>query len=169
MLQCVAVCCSVLQRWAVCCSACTICNSRLQLQDNLAFLVCTWPVHVWYEWVMSLPTYCNILQHNATHCNTLQHTATHCNCMTNWRSSYAWGESPSDTNESCPCNTLQHTVTHGNTRQHTATRCNTLQHTATHCNCRTNWRVYAWTESPSDTNESCLQRTATHCNILQLH
>ena len=146
-------CCSVSQCVAVCCSV----EQCVAVRVQSAIAGCNFRT-IWHSSYVrgkspsdmneSCPcqrtaTYCNILQHNATHCNTLQHTATHCNCMTNWRSSYAWGESPSDTNESCPCNTLQHTVTHGNTRQHTATRCNTLQHTATHCNCRTNWRVYA--------------------------
>jgi len=116
VLQCIAVCCSVLQ---VCCSVlqyvvvscsviavcCSVCCSVLQ-----CVAVC-----------------CSVLQRVAACCSVLQYVAVCCSVV-----------------QSVAVRVLQH-VTHShssahqrrrywNTLQHTATRCNTLQHTATHCN-----------------------------------
>ena len=57
MLQCVAVCCSVLRHGAVRCSV----------------------LHV--PGVYEYATHCSALHHTATHCTILQHTATHCNTL----------------------------------------------------------------------------------------
>jgi len=91
VLQCVAVCCSVLHQ-----------------------------SHLSRDWQTRLmqhtATHCSTLQHtaihkkltneiDATHCNTLQHTATHCNTQ--------------ETDKRDWCNTLQHTATHCNTLQYT--------------------------------------------------
>jgi len=101
VLQCVAVCCSVLQcvqpykhkymYWFLF-QRCG--GRRVQPVINLRF--------------MNTATHCNTLQHTATHCNTLQRTATP---VINLR--------------------YMNTTTHCTTLQHTATHCNTLQHTAT--------------------------------------
>ena len=56
------------------------------------------------------------------------------------------------------CVGVTHTATtHCKTLQDTATHCNTLQHTATHCN----------TLQYTETHRITLQHTATHRNILQ--
>ena len=103
VLQCVAVCCSVLQ----CCSACSVlqcCSAYRVLQCLSVSASLCLPMELLSTYMISsiVPrtAYCNTLQHTATHCNTLQHTA--------------------------------NTATHYNILQHAATRCDTLQHTATH-------------------------------------
>jgi len=62
--QCVAVCCSVLQCVAVCCS---VLQCVLDMRD-----VTHWVASA-LEWIHA--PHCNTLQHTATHCNTLQHMA----------------------------------------------------------------------------------------------
>ena len=57
MLECVGVCCSVMQTVAV----------------------SWWESLCEFKPMRHAATCCNMLQHAATHCNTLQHTATHCN------------------------------------------------------------------------------------------
>jgi len=57
-LQCVAVCCSVLQAQELAAKGCFTATHCVSLQHTAS--------------------HCNTLQHTATHCNTLQHTATHC-------------------------------------------------------------------------------------------
>ena len=127
------VCCSVLQCVAVCCSVLCVCktqpiplgltfsNAVSKLKgSNVSVATFYWKetFELWalsferafrkwhrkWDWLYKVASE---IQHTATHCNTLRHTATH-------------------------CNTLQHTATHCNTLQRTATHCNTLQHTATH-------------------------------------
>jgi len=111
VLQCVAVCWSVLQCVAVCCSVLQCVEPPQSPRGEPRAARQPFYIH------------CNTLQHtcntHATHCNTLQHTTTtHCN------------------------NTLQHiyyfiySATHMQQTCNThATRCNTLQHTTTtHCN-----------------------------------
>jgi len=166
VLQCVSVCCSVLQ-----CAG--IRQLRIFFLPNFTRSI---EFAIWGQvWRMRClqtlqhtvancntlqhtATHCNTLQHTETHCNTLQHTATHCNTMQH---------------TSTHCNTPQHTVKHSkhcNTRQHTATHCNTLQHTATH---------WCGDEVPNLTHVSLhylymllcrivslLNLTTTHSNIL---
>jgi len=102
VLQCVAVCCSVLQ--------CKHLNSRVA---HMIESCC-----IFEQGSSHLRPHCNTLQHTATHCNTLQHTATHCNTP----------QHTAHTHMNKPCRTshMTHTATHCNTRQHTATHCNTL-------------------------------------------
>ena len=158
------MCCSVLQRVAVCCSvlqcfsnvfACVI-ISRYEFVSFTVFL--SWSrLHVT----------------NATPCNTLQHTATHCNIrVREYRSaavmeSFTCHESNKLQQAASRCNTLQHTATHYTTLQHTATHCNTLQPTKSHdlvsSNDHTRTHIAQHTASHCNT----LQHTATHCNTLQ--
>ena len=129
VLQCVAVCCRMLQYIEVCTSirlSCsvsqqenlfqrvpttvlTISNTtkltyenihQLQLPRPSPIIIGAWPIS---RLVLS---WCNLLVCVATHCNTLQYTATH-------------------------CNTLQHTAIHCNTLQYTATHCITRRHAKT--------------------------------------
>jgi len=65
VLQCVVVCCSVLQCGAVCCIYIFVVMERAKPTALFVLLL----------------LYCNTLQHTATHRNTLQHTATHCNTL----------------------------------------------------------------------------------------
>ena len=64
MLQCVAVCCSVLQ-----CVADT--NNGMS-----AFFLMTY-----CSTLQHTAAHCSTLQHTAAHCSTLQHTATHCSTL----------------------------------------------------------------------------------------
>ena len=128
VLQCVAVCCSVLQCVAVCCSVLqcvAVCCSVL-----LRVAVCCIVLHTSLIrlLVFVCVCVCNTLQHTATHaahCSTLQHTATRCNTLQHAAT------------HAMHCNTLQH-------MQHTAKHCNTLPHTATHCNTH-----YLYTQAPN--------------------
>ena len=99
MLQCVAVCCSLLQ-----CVAASVDVS-----------VATRDVYT--------ATHCNTLHHAASHCNTLQHSATLCNTL-----QYTAKHRNTPQHTATPCNTLQHTATHRITPQHTTTHRNTLQY-----------------------------------------
>jgi len=134
VLQCVAVCCSVLQRWnviqcdwyvAACCSVlqrwkcCVWCRV---LQSRNAFP---------YNWYIAVC--CSMLQYIAVCCSMLQYVAV---CCRDGMHFYATGNS---------CHVLQgpHTAIHSNTLQHTPTHsnnvhlfcvaicCNALQRTAT--------------------------------------
>jgi len=106
VLQCVAVCCSVLQcrnhgtlthmskvsMLLVMCVA--VCCSVLQCVALLCCGVLQY-VAVWCSTEMMAHTYTwarwdyHSLQHTATHCNTLQHTATHCNTAVRLSFTYA--------------------------------------------------------------------------------
>jgi len=140
-VECVAVCCSVLQCVAVCCRlwvrrwnmlhemshsnktlqhTATHCNTEI-VGETVECVAVVEALKRTYQPCTRrrAATHCNTLQHTATHCNTLQHTASHCITLQHI---------------STHCNTL-HEMSHSNkTLQHTATHCNTLQHTATHCN-----------------------------------
>jgi len=88
-LQCVAVCCSVLQ--CVCCSvlqsatlcntlqhSATLCNTLQHTATRMPRIVvapCCSVLQCVCCSVLQSATLCNTLQHTATHCNTLQHTA----------------------------------------------------------------------------------------------
>ena len=89
MLQCVAVCCSVLQRVVASHQGAT----PLQLQH--AATCCNILKHTatCYNTLQHTRTCCNILQHTRTCCNILQHTRTCCNILQHTRT--------------C-CNILQH-------------------------------------------------------------
>ena len=65
------------------------------------------------------------------------------------------------------CNTLPHTATHCKTLQDTATHCKTPQHTATHCNTLQHTVKPCNTLHHTATHCNTLQHTATHCNTLQ--
>jgi len=130
VLQCVAVCCSVLQCVAVCiavhCSVlqcAAVCCSVFQWHVTSSFSHSRcWCRRTQQRTKQKKTTIKTRLMLSlrrkrshitATHCSTLQHTAAHCSTL---------------------LYTLQHTATHRNAWQHTATHCNALQRTATHCN-----------------------------------
>jgi len=69
VLQCVAVCCSVLQPLTVLQHTATTHCNILQTDTRPPLTV------------TSVLQPLTVLQHTATHCNTLQHTATHCNIL----------------------------------------------------------------------------------------
>jgi len=101
-LQCVAVCCSVLQRVAVCCSVLqcvAVCCSVLQCSFHVMARVSyishdmrdSWVkerlIHIWYDISYHRDRdSCHDMQ-RAVCCSVLQHTATHCNTyLLSWRS-----------------------------------------------------------------------------------
>ena len=79
-LQCVAVCCSVLQCVSVCCSV-------LQCVAEIGTRQVTF-ANANFSRLQQSTSHCSTVQHTAAHCNTLQHTATHYN--TPW-ATLAWG------------------------------------------------------------------------------
>ena len=100
MLQCVAVCCSVLLR--VLFTRGSTLSPTIYLSDSV--------------------THCNTLQHIAAACNTLQRSATPCDILLQHTTTHRHTLQNSATR----CNTLlQHAATRSNARQHSATRCNT--------------------------------------------
>ena len=78
-MQCVAVCCSVLQCVAVCRTA----QSQTFYLTSFTTTHCNTLQHAAKHrtTLQHTATHCNTLQHTAAHCNTLQHTATRCNTM----------------------------------------------------------------------------------------
>jgi len=73
VLQCVAVCCSVLQRVAV--------STKLRISPDLTELrispeLTKLPVNL-NSCLVHIETHCSALQHTAARCDTLRHTATH--------------------------------------------------------------------------------------------
>jgi len=173
VLQCVAVCCSVLQS----CVVVSYKTSRLQeFPETIEVLCCSvlqcvavccsvlQCVAVCYCAVYCAAVCCSVLQCVAVCCSVLQCVAVCCRLQRFPESI----EMPFPEREGCMytqvlhhtathCNTLQHTAAHCNTLQHTATHCNTLQHTATHCN----------TLQHTATHCNTLHHTAPHCNTLQ--
>ena len=92
VLQCVAVCCSVLQRVAV--------STKLRISQNLTELQIS-------PELTKLPVNLNAcLVHTATHCSTLQHTTARCDTLRHTATHDFWA---------MPCNILQHTVIQCNT------------------------------------------------------
>ena len=83
-LQCVSVCCSVLQCvfsvFAVCLQCVVVCcSANVEHRGHWK-----WKILVQTDSTLQhAATHCNTLQYTATHCNTLQHTATHCNTLQN--------------------------------------------------------------------------------------
>jgi len=146
VLQCVAVCCSVLQCVAADFRECLVIWIFENAISKILFIIIVFRVC------------CSVLQCVAAdfqECLVIvfwECTAAHCNITTR-------------------CNTLQHTATHCNTLQHTATHCTTLQHTATHCNIRQHTGNTIINKEPlriyTATHCNTLQRTATHCNTLE--
>ena len=117
VLQCVAVCCSVLQGGdAVRRDICVyiyMCICDIYTYTHI-MQICAY-VYIYYTSVKTLHG-CSELC-----CSVLQSVAVCCSELRTLRIS-------------TQRNTLQHTATHCNTLQHTATHCNTLQHTAPHGN-----------------------------------
>jgi len=79
VLQCAAVCCSLLQSVAMCYSVWQCVAVRCSVSAPRSRAVGS-TIRVPEK---GGPTLCNTFQHRdtATHCNTLQHTATHCNTL----------------------------------------------------------------------------------------
>jgi len=122
--RCVAVSCSVLQWFVVCCSVAYKDHFRT-ITNQVTFL--------------KLRNHtCNILQHSAAFCNLMQHTTTCCTTFIIHQVILLKLRCRKQGCLKC-CNTLQRTTTHRNPPEHTATHCNTLQHIAT-----TNFRWWFW-------------------------
>jgi len=175
VLQCVAVCCSVLQ-----CVA-----------EHRTFLVMFPPLHILATLLPGMrcppPVAAQkvdvcvqrlvgsyTLQHTTTHCNTLQHDTVRNIlhpvaaqkvdvCVQRLAGRYTLQHTATH----CNTNAAKHAATHWHTLLHTTTHCcNTLQHTATHCN--TNGaRTRPLALKHTATRCNTLQHTATHCNTLQ--
>jgi len=172
MQQCVAACCSVLQ--------------RVVASHN------PWHIQVlrrlrYKSWNRGLNVRCclmrsqkHTLQHAATRCNMPQHTATYFT----YKSGLESGLLPDEncrTDTATHCNTLQCAATCCNTLQHDTTRCNTMQVTATQCSLLqhiTNWgfnsrccpiRFLLCTLQHTATHCNTLQQTSSHCNKLQMN
>jgi len=129
VVQCVAVCCNVLQcvQWvAVWCSLTS--GSRSSIRAKFLSLAAT---HC--NTLHCTATLCNTLQYSAILCNTLQHAATRCNRKWNHLAA-AVVSGPKCNTLLQHCNTLHCNTPHCNTLQHTATNCNALQSTASHYN-----------------------------------
>ena len=121
------VCCSVVQCGAVCCSVlhcfCTVLHCFWTVLHCAA--LCHSASHcsaVWCSVVQCGAVWCNVMRCAIVCCSMLQRASVHCNTLQHTTSHRI---------------TLHHTVTHCSTPQHTATHCNTLQqtklqHTATH-------------------------------------
>jgi len=77
MVQCVTVCCSVLQCVAVCFHVFEGREKVHRAPARVAATHCNTPQHTATH-CNTLATHHNTLQHTATHCSTLQHTAAHC-------------------------------------------------------------------------------------------
>ena len=153
MLQCVAACCSVLQRVAA------HRNDPNRSHPRVDSVVCCW--------FLRIQPYDEISQKSASHSFSIANWKKNGGKFKSQRYSHPlWQIGGGDEemtkkfksqqlqgilyrlySKLSTCNTLQHIATRCNTLQHTATRCNTLQHAATHCN--------------------TLQHAATRCNTLQ--
>jgi len=190
LLQCVALCCSLLQYVAVCvavfavccsvrahayivatCAPVAVCCSVLQCELQ-SQITCVHHFALRFTDIKLKP------QYTATHCNTLQKKEI---CVQHHKTIVCSHQcNPSPTLH----HTLQHTATHCNTTQRTATHCNTLQHVRARVR-NTSGRVFAntyvtlhtqcnklkhtATHTATHTVPHCntLQHTATHCNTLQ--
>jgi len=152
VLQCSAVCCSVVQCVAVCCSV-------LQCVADIHTHSASWVLHcvadyihtftVCYSVLPCVAVSCSVLQCVVVPCSALQCVAVRCSALqcvtvccrcvavccrhTNTQFILKY-EQP--TRKRCVFyNTKQSTLNATDfCSQHTATHCNTLQHTATHCN-----------------------------------
>jgi len=184
VLQCVAACCSALQRLAASCSVLRCvgaCCSVLQWVDVLKTLAQLYSNYT--KW------HCNTLQHNATQCNTLisnAYKADFCECsradkmrvlqcvavccsvlqfVSKMTMKLTFGTPHRETigwETKGHCNTLQHTATHCNALQHTATCCNTL--------ISNDYKADFCDSSRGDKgrrDKGTLQHIATRCNMLQ--
>ena len=154
LLQCVALCCSVLQRVTTCYSL-SLCAS--------GYCTVLWGVQICCR-VMQCASVCcsvcSVLQCVAVCCSVLQCVAVCCTMLQcvavelSGRGLYTFRGWMIHLFTKCGCgsytfihkNTL-YTATHCNTLQHTATHCNTLQHTFIHkntsyvCGC---WSYIMW-------------------------
>jgi len=168
-LQCVAVCCSVLQcvaachvyPYEVCCSVLqcvAVCCSVSYISEYMTTYAIV-GLNL-FDMKHSSSACCNTLQHAATHCPTLQHTATHCNTP------QPTGETRHNhrPSSSAHCNMLQHAATHCPTLQHTsADRRNVTQSSS--------GSIFPTVRHSSSAHCNMLQHaathTATHCNTPQ--
>jgi len=168
VLQCVAVCCSVLQSNKSCHLYEVDISHRHTMTGRFAAACCS---------VLQCAVCCSVLQCVAVCCTVLQCVAGVLQYVAGymWRNGYLYGSPHCSApfpfcrywwqflKVSCN-NTLQHTATHCNTLQHTATHCNTMQHNATH------YPTLAVTSDNSRksaaTRCNTLQHTAKQCNTL---
>ena len=172
VLQCVAVCCSVLPRiwhiyelsqsirittvlnWYVveCCSmlqSAVVCCSVLKCVATMFVCVYTYMyIYIYMQCVVMCcsgcySVFCSVLQCLAVSCSILQ-------CLAATIHTYEMH-----------CNILRHTATHSDTSQHIGTIAAAV-HTATHCLCNISLQ-----HTVSATSQQNLQRSATHCNTLR--
>ena len=104
MLQCVVVCCSVLQDMLTrpCCSALQCVAGR----DSVLQCVAVCRSVLQGLLTNAIPaTHCDIPRHTSSHCKTVQHTAAHSNTQQH---------------------TAEHSASHSSTQLHTAEHCRTL-------------------------------------------
>ena len=168
MLQCVAVCCSVLHCVAVCCSVisaslghgtmilcCSACRSVLQCVAVCCSVVSVSPQHSTMI-VCVCVCVCIFVHMHGTHGNTLHCTATHCNstalhCNTlQQHSCFNTSKGPFFSYTSVVSSSVcLYVYVCANTLQHSVHQCNTLHYTATH-------------GQTLPTNGNPLQQAATH-------
>ena len=168
-LQCVAVCCSVLQCVAVRIESALQCVA-VRIESALQCVAVRISTCKYYS------KHCNagrcvgsglvdIL--TAIQCNALDHMLQH--TATRVLASCSLHEL--ETGRQSHCTTLQHTasllIAHCNALQRTATHCSTLQHTAAHCGTLQHTTTHYNTLQHTATHCNTLQHTATHCNTLQ--
>ena len=120
MLQCVAVCCSVLQ----CVAACHVSHTHWH-DVTVGHIYCNTSVSyvtAHSNTLQHTAPHCNLntitLYHTATHCNTQQHTATHCNKLQHTATWAPWRCNTQDALTSIATHLYPMT-------SHTATRCHT--------------------------------------------
>jgi len=150
VLQCVAVCCSMLKHVGLCCSVFVLFVRDLirTLQhtatcSNTLQHTATHSRKSSHKESKHISTNYNTLQHTATHCitiqyararvfNTLEHTAILQRAATQRNTLQCARKSPHTESTLC-MDTCIYTATHDNTPHHTATHSNTPQYTATLC------------------------------------
>jgi len=136
VLQCVAVCCSVLQCVDFKIHIQTFAHTHIHSRENQLSHVRLGYFSV-YVYIFVCTRVCTYMCPRACVNACMYIYAYICMhaCMHEWIFLTPAFRIPRVTIEISHCNnTLQHLATHCNTLQHTATHCNTLQHTTTHCN-----------------------------------
>jgi len=144
-LQCVEVCCSVLQHAAVCCNQTVLIHANHELTTCVAVLQCIAVCYSVFSVLQCGAACCSVVQCVAVCCSVLQCVAVCCSVMQCVKCvEYVECLQHTELRAATHCNnTLQHTKTHEDTRRqgrwrqdhHNTRHTATLQHTeATHCN-----------------------------------
>ena len=156
MLQCAAVCCSVLLTVDDSTKSMTFFLSLLSSLLFLLFLHLRLSFFLFLSLILFL-SYASKHSEINLFCISLTHTQ-HVNLTQQHQYTLATTH-----NSLQRCTTLQHTATTSNILQHTATHCNTLQHQYTLATTR-NSLQRCNTLQHTATTSNTLQHTATHCN-----